>query len=47
MDQLEFFKKLRDTSAEIVEACENNDTEKLESSMGKFVMLMIQADALK
>ncbi len=47
MEQLEFFKKLRDTSGEIVEALETEDANKLESVMGKFVILMLQADALK
>lgn len=47
MEQLEFFKKLRDTSDEIVKALENEDAEKLETAMGKFLLLMIQAEAMK
>ena len=47
MDGLEMFTKIRDISSEIVEAWENDDAEKLESSMGKFMFLMAQLDALK
>jgi hypothetical protein len=47
METLEFFKKLRDISTEIVEAMEKEDTEKLEASMGRFIFLMAQADCLK
>jgi len=47
MDLLEAFKKIRDVSGEIVEALENEDAEKLEVSMGKFVLLMLQMEALK
>jgi len=47
MDTLELFKKLRDISGEIIEAIEKEDAEKLESNMGRFMFLMMQADALK
>ena len=47
MDQIELFKKLRDVSDSIVVAMEKEDTEALEASMGRFVLLMMQADALK
>ncbi|MED0757399.1 hypothetical protein P4S93_18090 [Aneurinibacillus thermoaerophilus] len=47
METLEFFKKLRDTSGEIVTAMENEDEAQLEQAMGKFVVLMLKADALK
>lgn len=47
MEQIEFFKKLRDTSDSIVKALESEDEEQLENAMGKFVLLMMQADALK
>lgn len=47
MDVLEMFKKLRDVSGEVVEALENEDTEKTETAMGKFLLLMVQLEALK
>ena len=47
MDVLEMFTKIRDISGEIIEAQEKGDTEKLESSMGKFIFLMMQLDTLK
>lgn len=51
MDNLEqsitFFKKLRDVSAELVEAFEEDKVEEVEVAMGKFMVLMMQADALK
>ncbi|MED0676975.1 hypothetical protein ABEV55_12275 [Aneurinibacillus thermoaerophilus] len=47
MDHLEFFKKLRDTSGEIVTAMESEDDVQLEQAMGKFILLMLKADALK
>ncbi|KLU64031.1 hypothetical protein DEAC_c40250 [Desulfosporosinus acididurans] len=47
MDILEMFKKLRDVSGEVVEALENGDEEKAKTAMGKFLLLMIQLDALK
>jgi len=47
MDGLEMFTKIRDISSEIVEAWEKEDTEKLESSMGKFMFLMAKLDTLK
>ncbi len=47
MDSIEFFKKLRDVSGDIVVAMESEDATALESSMGRFVILMMQADALK
>lgn len=47
MESIEFFKKLRDVSGDIVIAMEKEDTEALEASMGRFVFLMMQADALK
>jgi hypothetical protein len=49
---LEFFKKLHEVSGEIVKAYEKietdqvEDTKELESAMGRFVMLMIEAQAL-
>jgi len=47
MEPIEFFKKLRDVSDDIVKSLETEDTEQFESSMGRFVFLMMQSDALK
>jgi len=47
MESIEFFKKLRDVSGAIVIAMESDDVEAIESAMGRFVILMMQADALK
>ena len=47
MDSIEFFKKLRDVSNDVVIAMESEDVDAIESSMGRFVFLMMQADALK
>ncbi|MGG6447328.1 hypothetical protein [Pseudobacillus badius] len=47
MDGIEFFKKLRDVSNDIVQAHDKEDTAALESAMGRFVLLMIQAESFK
>lgn len=47
MEGKEFFVKLRDASNDIVQAHEEEDLEALESALGKFMVLMIQAEALK
>lgn len=47
MDQLEFFKKLRDVSNDMVVALEGEDETALATAMGAFLLLMMQADALK
>ena len=46
-ESIEFFKKLRYLSTEIVEGYENEDTEKVKKAMGEFALLMMQMDALK
>ncbi|GAB2561036.1 hypothetical protein [Gracilibacillus alcaliphilus] len=45
--ELEFFKKLRDVSSDIVNAIKSEDVKELESAMGRFLYLMVQAEALK
>jgi hypothetical protein len=47
MEPVDFFRKLRDISGEVVEAYEKEDAGKLETGMGKFMYLMVQADCLK
>jgi hypothetical protein len=47
MEAIDVFRKLRDISGEVVEALETEDAEKTEVSMGKFMFLMMQLDALK
>lgn len=47
MEVIDVFRKLRDISAEVVEALEKEDTEKAETAMGKFMFLMLQLGALK
>ncbi|SHH86974.1 hypothetical protein [Desulfosporosinus lacus] len=47
MDVLEMFKKLRDGAGEVVAALESGDNDKFETSIGKFMFLMIQFKALK
>ncbi|MEH7503276.1 hypothetical protein V7152_14905 [Neobacillus drentensis] len=44
---LEFFKKLHEVSGDIVIAYESDNDKELENAMGRFIMLMLQADALK
>lgn len=47
MKEIEFFKKLRDLSGEIVQAHDDGDIEKFESALGKFALLMIEMECLK
>lgn len=47
MEPIEGFKKLRDVSSDMVKAYEDEDETALEAAMGRFIMLMIQMDALK
>ena len=47
MDSLEVFKKLRDVSADMVDALEKQDEKATESAMGRFMILMMQLDCLK
>ena len=47
MDLIDMFKKLRDSSDEMIKALENEDEEATEAALGKFVMLIMKFDALK
>ena len=47
MDSIELFKKLRDVSNDIVVAMESNDEKEIESSLGRFLMLAIQMEAMR
>jgi hypothetical protein len=47
MDGIEGFKKLRDVCDSVIKAYESEDTEKLDAAMGRFLMLMLEWDALK
>ncbi|AKL96635.1 hypothetical protein CACET_c31910 [Clostridium aceticum] len=47
MEQIEFFKKLRDTSDLVAKAIENGNTEEIENALGRFMLLMVKLDALK
>ncbi|MBC2721813.1 hypothetical protein [Desulfosporosinus sp.] len=47
MEAIDIFKKLRDVSNEMVEALEVEDSQKTEVAMGKFLVLMMQLEALK
>jgi hypothetical protein len=46
-ESIEFFKKLRDVADGVVKAYEAEDEKLLEDAMGRFLLLMIQMDALK
>ncbi|MYL41815.1 hypothetical protein [Virgibacillus salexigens] len=46
-EKIEFFKKLRDISDEIIQAYEKDDEKELESASGRFLYLMMTADGLK
>lgn len=45
-NQIAFFKKLHEVSGEIVSACKKEDEKEIESAMGRFIVLMLQAEAL-
>ena len=47
MEGIEVFRQLRDVCDEIVKAMESEDAQKTETALGKFVLLMVQLDALK
>jgi asparagine synthetase B (glutamine-hydrolysing) len=47
MEGIEVFRKLRDISAAIVEAFEKEDEEALETAMGRFMFLIVQAQNTK
>jgi uncharacterized MnhB-related membrane protein len=47
MDTIEIFKKMRDVCDCVVKALEAEDVEATEAALGKFMLLMVQLDALK
>lgn len=47
MEPIEIFKKLRDTSDEVIKALEAEDAELTEAAMDKFILLMIKLDCIK
>lgn len=47
MEGIEAFKKLRDVADDVVKAYESNDEKEIENAIGRFMLLMIQLDALK
>ncbi len=47
MEPVEMFKKLRDTCDDVVKAMESNNEKEIENALGRFMVLMIQLDALK
>lgn len=47
MEQIEFFVKLRDACDAIIKANETNDMQEFENAIGRFLLLMVQLDALK
>ncbi len=47
MEPIETFKKLRDSCDAIIKALESEDIEAIESAMGRFLMLMLELEALK
>lgn len=47
MESIEIFKKLRDVCDEVIKAIESNDDAAIENALGKFMLLMVQLDAIK
>lgn len=47
MNCIEIFKKLRDACDDVIKAYESNDAAETENALGKFMLLMVQLDALK
>lgn len=47
MEGIDVFKKLRDVCDEIVKAYESKDDTAIENGLGKFMLLMLQLDAIK
>ena len=47
MEGIEFFKKLGKACDDVVKAYESNNESEIENAMGRFILLMIQLDALK
>lgn len=47
MEGIELFKKLRDACDGVIKAYESNDEAAKETALGKFVLLMLELDAIK
>ncbi|MHB8983757.1 MAG: hypothetical protein ACYC4E_00180 [Carboxydocellales bacterium] len=47
MEGIELFIKLRDACDAVVKAYESDDAEAIQNSLGRFMLLMIQLDAIK
>lgn len=47
MEGIDIFKKLRDACGDVVDSMESENAEKTEAALGRFMLLMIQLDALK
>ena len=47
MEGIEVFKKLRDVCDEVIKAMESKDETAFENALGRFMLLMLQLDALK
>ncbi len=47
MESIEIFKKLRDSCDEVIKACESQDETAIENAFAKFLLLILQLDALK
>lgn len=47
MEGIEFFVKLRDASDDVVKAMESKDAKETENALGRFMLLMVQLNAMK
>lgn len=47
MESIEFFRKLGKACDDVVKAYESNSETEVENAMARFIVLMIQMDALK
>ncbi|GBF73067.1 hypothetical protein PA598K_01352 [Paenibacillus sp. 598K] len=46
-ENIDLFRKLRDTCDGVVKALESDDEQEIEAAMGRFLYLMVQMSALK
>ena len=47
MEGVEYFVKLRDACDDVIKAYESKEEKEIENALGRFMLLMIQMDALK
>ncbi len=47
MEDIEVFKKLRDVCDEVIKAYKQGNEKAVEDALGRFMLLMMQLDALK